>query len=227
MPTDDARSPLFLTRGTPAPLPCHLAEKLRPRPLTKAQIVASLSAIALGLSPLFLLLAHALVAIGAPGWITDGPALTPWAVVAVLAAILLFLLARRPAFARWCGRLALVGCAVVLAGAIAYAVAGFQAIASVTAGPALRAKVVQIETRRHGPDEVTFRLQDSSSATVSGYRIPSSRARCYSVRRISGRHGFAWLSVVGASPAPGPGQLDWPVSRKDCFSTTPLAELQG
>jgi hypothetical protein len=60
-----------------------------------------------------------------------------------------------------------------------------------------------------------------------------SLGRCLAVRRLVGPFGFSWLEIGDAAPlppAPGPGQLHWPVepvSREDCFSDRPLSELGG
>ena len=95
-------------------------------------------------------------------------------------------------------------------------------------GEAFRAQITGFEGSRRGPfrsGRTILALQDGSTVTLSG--MAGNRHRCLLVRRVSGPFGFEWLRVEASSPAPGRGQLNWPVPREACFSDRPLASLRG
>lgn len=215
--------------GRPAPIPRFILERHR-LDLTPEQSRAGLWAVLLLLSPLTLVLAYLSVRLATRDWLSTGLALVPFGGAALCLGLLLLYLVGRRRLPQLCGRIAMVGCAAAVAGAGAYGAAGIEALAAARVGPPLRAQIVDVDGGGRGlrPTLVTFLLEDGSLAKARNYPVgPHSRAACYGVRRVTGRHGFSWLRVDAASPPPGPGGLPWPIDREDCFSPVPLPELRG
>lgn len=131
----------------------------------------------------------------------------------------------RPAFL---GRAAMYAWIAMIPICFLYVSLALAARGAVQAEAAVRAQISGYEGTRRGPfrsGSTILALQDGSSVRLSG--TLGNRYRCLQVRRITGRFGFQWLRVEASSPAPGPGQLNWPIARDACFSDRPLATLRG
>jgi hypothetical protein len=180
----------------------------------------------LGFSPILMWLGSMIVDASTSDLLIDGRPFADLWLAPVILAVLAWGFIHHDRFTTWASRLAAAGAFLVAAASLAYVVAALSARSSLSAGDVQRAVVADRETHGRGftrRTTTTFALQDGSSVTTGDY---SGRGRvCLEVRRVTGSNGFAWLQIVDSSPAPGPGQLEWPISRSDCFSGAPLASL--
>jgi hypothetical protein len=213
--------------GTPT-LPPEL-QRLKSRPLHSSDQNRAFQQIAfLFLSPLAYVLAWLVIGAGSSDLLVEaplpnGPGFLPSAV-----ALLFFHLASKNVFVgalRWT---AFVGWISIIVGSLAFAGFGISARADATVGPALRA--FPVAQKVHGRSffrsyTTLVELQDGTAVRVisrSGFSVGRS---CYRAHWVAGGRAFTWLRLVDRSPAPGPGQLPWPISRSDCFSAEDLDSL--
>ncbi len=92
----------------------------------------------------------------------------------------------------------------------------------------VRAQIVGHKSHGRSPFNRTSTIvafDDGVTVEVEG--SAGHRHACLLVRQVEGPFGFAWLRVEARSPAPGRGQLNWPVHREACFSDRPLVSLRG
>lgn len=187
-------------------------------------------------STLLVWLSAALVQAATPDLLVGAPPLRDFWWAPLITGFALWLLAEKGVLPRLCLWLASAGWVGVVACALLYAGAGIYARGHAAHGPELRSQIVKFERRggrRIKTTITTLALQDGSFATTGTY-APSGRGdvgRCLAVRKLTGPFGFVWLRIEQAAPlppAPGPGQLDWPVdqpSRAECFSGKALSDL--
>ncbi|MEA3016592.1 MAG: hypothetical protein QOI38_1314 [Sphingomonadales bacterium] len=216
--------------GVPAPPPLHLQHRRDSLRATPEQTRLLGWSFLLCISPAALGLAHLVVAYASRDWMSEGPLLAPFGLVIFCIGFLLCGLHGDLARPRWFACLAAALCAATIAAALAYATAGISALSSAAAGPPMRAQVARVERsggRTLGSSATTFLLRDGSLAQARGYAPGYGRRRCFSVRRVSGRHGFSWLRIEAASPLPKAGGLAWSVSRETCFSGAELSTMVG
>ena len=210
--------------GRPS-LPPYL-QGLASRPLYSAEQHKALQhTILMIFSPLFLGLAWLVVGSATGDLPVDAPPLRPMAAIVAMVGFGFWWGAERDFVPRLWGVLARLGWISVAAGAFAYLAVSMYAHRAAVAGPVLRAQVARFASRGRGPVTAILVLQDRSTVAVQTAAGSLGSRRCYAVRRIAGPNGFAWLRVVDASPPPGPGQLEWPIDRTDCFSAAPLSSL--
>jgi hypothetical protein len=136
---------------------------------------------------------------------------------------------------RWFGR---IGWIAVVMAALIYPATAIYAHGEAAFGPEMRSQIANIRVEGHEYHTTTITtlaLEDGGLVATAAYPGGDygSMGRCLAVRRLIGPLGFSWLQIRDAAPlppAPGPGQLHWPVepvSRADCFSGKPLSELRG
>jgi hypothetical protein len=219
-------------------VPPHL-RRAKARPVYGAnQLRATQHATLLMLSPILIWLAGVVVGPHSVDLLVEAPPLTglcPWPLLAGVALWLVVAKGFAPNLCRWLG---LVGWIVVVMAALVYAVTGVYARAHAVPGPEMRSQVAKIEIRgrRYFKTRITtLALQDGTFAEAEAYPAHEygSMGRCLAVRRLTGPFGFVWLRITEAAPlppAPGPGQLAWPVepvSPGECFSHKPLSKLRA
>jgi hypothetical protein len=220
------------TGGEPPAPACRDEVRIWRRPLARStphQFWGRFHAMLLLASPFLLWVADWVLRLSTADLSVTGPAVGAYYLLPSLGALALLGLMRWDEAARICRRIAQAGWLAALASAAIYVGMGVRAHGAAAAGPAVRAQIVHVE--RHGsrsPDEMVFALQDGSEVRTLGDLPGRGNSRgCFLVRRLEGAYGFSWLRILEISPGPGPGQLDWPVDRADCFSATPLASLRG
>ncbi|WP_324750419.1 hypothetical protein SH591_02760 [Sphingomonas sp. LY54] len=218
-------------------VPPHL-QRAEVRPAYGAnQLRAMHHAALLMLSPILIWLGGVLTEALTSDFLVDAPPVADLWPFPLLAGLALWFTAGKgvaPNLCRWLGLVGWIATGVV---ALLYPAASFYARAHAAPGPELRSQISKFETRggRFKTTMTTFALQDGSSVETKAYPAGEygSMGRCLAVRRLAGPFGFIWLQVTEAAPlppAPGPGQLAWPVepvSRVDCFSHKPLSELRA
>jgi hypothetical protein len=196
---------------------------------TPAQARAGFHSILLILAAASLPLSVRMVEAGTSGLMIAAPNVAPAAFTIGLAGGLLLLAAVKTSFFP-----RLIAVCAVLAWPPTLAAAGFLLVtgardrAAAVGGAPQRAFVVGSEHRGRRRDKTFLQLASGEQVETRGFGgAYGASSRCYLVRRLDGRRGFAWLRVLDASPAPGPGQLSWPVDPAKCFSAVPLSEIGG
>jgi hypothetical protein len=230
-------SPRYDSRRWAAPMegeyvlpPTVLAPSVRVKMFdTPAQARAGLHAILLILAAGALPLSFRIVEAGTSGLMIAAPDVALPTLGAGSAGVLLLVLARKTSFMpRLIAVCALLGWLATVAAAGFVIVAGGRDHEAAVAGAPQRAFVTGGKHWRRGRDTTFLQLASGDRVETSGLRSAyGAWNRCYLVRRLDGRRGFAWLQVLDASPAPGPGQLSWPIDPEKCFSAIPLAEIGG
>lgn len=161
-------------------------------------------------------------------FLVRGSALGATCAVAGVVALLLWFLAYKGVRPHLLGGIAKAGWIAFLPLGFFFGAAALMSHASAKAEPAVRAQIVGIKS--HGrtflrSTSSMLVLRDGSTVAINGRA--GIRTRCLLVRRVRGPFGFEWIRIEDGSPPPGPGQLDWPIARDDCFSDRALATLRG
>lgn len=108
--------------------------------------------------------------------------------------------------------------AVAAGGLLAILLVGLYARHGASPGHTYRVRVVYLNKK------TGFEAEDRTLASAIGRNL-SREGSCFVVRKYETSFGFTWLELLDASPLPKFSHVGWPISREDCFSDKPLAEL--
>ena len=165
-----------------------------------------------------------LVTISSPDALSHAPSPTAFAYGVALIGFVLWLLACSSLrFARTLTVIAGLGWIASLGGCVSYVAGGIVDHHLARSEAPKRAHIVGFEQANRHTSAAIVELQGGERLRANSY--PGGGSRCFLVQKVTGPHGFVWLRWLDGSPAPGPGQLAWPLDLRKCFSATPLAEI--
>jgi hypothetical protein len=112
-----------------------------------------------------------------------------------------------------------------IAAAVAYVVIGLNDYRTADISPPERTFEYGRSCGRHCT-ELIHQRADGSALSGTILTKPRDEAHaCALAQRMKGAHGFVWVRILDRSRTPGRGQLNWPISREECYSDIPLSSL--